>query len=218
MASSFVTESSFGLGLATGFDSFDDWDELDELAEAKASGAQDLVYVRLGQGIGGGLVQGGRLTRGTHSLAGELGHARVAGKQGQCRCGKVGCLETVAALPEVLKACADAGVPTKDSQIPIEHLSSPAIAKVTAEVATAMSAVLLPVVMAVDPGEVVIAGPVLDLLPNLLLSIQEALMAERFTGLDVPHVRGPLVTAYEGALGALHAGYDTQAFESKGLS
>jgi predicted NBD/HSP70 family sugar kinase len=198
--------------------SIDNNTRLAALAEAKASGAQDLVYIRLGQGVGGGLVQAGRLTRGTHSLAGALGHAPVPGRQGRCRCGKSGCLETVAALPEVLNACADAGVATRDSLIAPDDLPAPAVQQITVDVASAMSAVLLPVVMALDPEEVVVAGPVLELLPGLLLRVQEALMAQRFTGLDVPRVRGPLVTAHEGALGALQAGYDAQALESKGTT
>lgn len=198
--------------------SIDNNTRLAALAEAKESGAQDLVYIRLGQGVGGGLVQAGRLTRGTHSLAGELGHAPVPGKQGPCRCGKHGCLETVAALPEVGKACLEAGVPAAGSASPLDDAALAAVDEVTAEVAAAMCMVLRPVVMALDPEEVVVAGPVLELLPALLLRVEEALMAERFTGLDVPRVRGPLVTAYEGALGALQAGYDAQALESKGTT
>jgi predicted NBD/HSP70 family sugar kinase len=198
--------------------SIDNNTRLAALAEAKASGAQDLVYVRLGQGVGGGLVQAGRLTRGTHSLAGELGHAPVAGGQRACRCGKHGCLETVAALPEVLRACEAAGVATHQGTISIDDQFEPAVREITAEVAESMCTVLRPVVMALDPEEVVIAGPVLDLLPGLLLRVQEALMAERFTGLDVPRVRGPLVTAHEGALGALQAGYDAQALDAKGTT
>ncbi len=196
--------------------SIDNNTRLAALAEAKASGAQDLVYIRLGQGVGGGLVQAGRLMRGTHSLAGELGHAPVPGMHRPCRCGKNGCLETVAALPEVLRACEEAGITTKDGCIPLDDLFEPAVREITADVSSAMCMVLLPVVMALDPEEVVIAGPVLELLPGLLQRVQEALMAERFTGLDVPRVRGPLVTAHEGALGALQAGYDALALESKG--
>lgn len=198
--------------------SIDNNTRLAALAEAKASGAQDLVYIRLGQGVGGGLVQAGTLTRGTHSLAGELGHAPVPGKLLLCRCGKHGCLETVAALPEALKACAEAGLATKNGVISADDLFEPAVREITADVAEAMCMVLRPVVMALDPEEVVVAGPVLELLPGLLLRVQEALMAARFTGLDVPRVRGPLVTAHEGALGALEAGYDRQALESKGTS
>ncbi len=41
------------------------------LAEASAGSVRDLLYVRLGQGVGGGIVQQGRLIRGAHFLAGE---------------------------------------------------------------------------------------------------------------------------------------------------
>ncbi len=188
------------------------------LAEACSSGVRDLVYIRLGQGVGGGLVQHGRLTHGAHSLAGELGHAPVPGKSGPCRCGGYGCLETVAALPEVLSTCERAGIPIENGLIPRDALFTPEVTAVTADVADALCLVLRPVVMAVDPDEVVVAGPVLELLPGLLLRVQEALMTERFIGLDVPRVRGPLVASHEGALGALQAGYDAQALEAKGTT
>jgi len=196
--------------------SIDNNTRLAALAEARASGVRELVYIRLGQGVGGGLVQEGRLTHGTHSLAGELGHAPVPGTRGRCRCGKRGCLETVAALPEVLKMCERAGIPVTNGAIPLEARFESTVTEITAEVAEALCQVLRPVAMAIDPEEVVVAGPVLDLLPGLLLGVQKTLKAEQFTGLDVPRVRGPLVTRYEGALGALQAGYDSQALEAKG--
>lgn len=59
-------------------------------------GAQSLVLLTLGTGIGSGLVLGGRLWRGTADGAGELGHmiVEIAGRP--CTCGQRGCLETYA--------------------------------------------------------------------------------------------------------------------------
>lgn len=56
----------------------------------------DMIYVRLSEGIGVGLVVAGELYRGTSGVAGELGHSRVVSDGLICRCGNRGCLETIA--------------------------------------------------------------------------------------------------------------------------
>jgi len=61
-----------------------------------ARGATDAVLVTLGTGIGGGVVAGGRLVRGAHGFAGELGHMVVDPAGPACPCGRRGCWETVA--------------------------------------------------------------------------------------------------------------------------
>ncbi|WP_218671333.1 ROK family transcriptional regulator [Microbispora sp. GKU 823] len=59
--------------------------------------AQDLLYVKIGTGIGAGLVSGGRLHRGTNGCAGDIGHIAVPEAENViCRCGNAGCLEAVA--------------------------------------------------------------------------------------------------------------------------
>ncbi len=56
-------------------------------------GANDLVYLSMSTGIGGGLVLGGRLHRGIHSSAGEVGHVPIEWDGEPCACGLRGCLE-----------------------------------------------------------------------------------------------------------------------------
>lgn len=70
---------------------------LGELRAGLARGEQDVIYVKVGTGIGAGLVSGGRLHRGAQGCAGDIGHVAVAEAQGiTCRCGNTGCLEAVA--------------------------------------------------------------------------------------------------------------------------
>ena len=63
----------------------------------------NLLYIEYGQGIACGLKLGNRYIQGKHHLAGELGHLRVTDQQVMCRCGSVGCLEAVAAMPALAK-------------------------------------------------------------------------------------------------------------------
>ncbi len=56
-------------------------------------GCDDLVYLTMSTGIGGGLILGGRLHPGFGHFAGELGHAPVEWPGELCACGLQGCLE-----------------------------------------------------------------------------------------------------------------------------
>ena len=67
-----------------------------EWSVGAARGVDDVVVVTLGTGIGGGLVSGGRLVRGTNGFAGEIGHMVVESSGPQCVCGQRGCWERYA--------------------------------------------------------------------------------------------------------------------------
>ena len=60
------------------------------------SGADHLVFVGLGTGIGGGVVADGSLLSGAQGAAGELGHVTVQTTGPRCACGNRGCLEAFA--------------------------------------------------------------------------------------------------------------------------
>ncbi len=64
---------------------------------------QNLAYVSVGTGIAAGLVLNGKIYRGTHGLAGEIGHMVIvpAGEGPLCQCGARGCLEALAAGPAI---------------------------------------------------------------------------------------------------------------------
>jgi glucokinase-like ROK family protein len=86
---------------------------LGELRMGAAQHEQDVVFVKIGTGIGAGLISDGRLHRGANGAAGDIGHATVAADSGiVCRCGNVGCLEALAggaALSRDATAAAEQG-------------------------------------------------------------------------------------------------------------
>lgn len=67
-----------------------------ELRAGAARGADDVVMITLGTGVGGAVVVGGRLVDGATGMAGELGHVIVHDGGRECPCGNHGCLEAYA--------------------------------------------------------------------------------------------------------------------------
>jgi predicted NBD/HSP70 family sugar kinase len=85
------------LRLAVEIDNDANLGALAEVSFGAGRGLSDVIYVRLGSGVGAGLVIGGKLHHGAAGLAGEIGHVQVRPDGVVCRCGNRGCLETIAA-------------------------------------------------------------------------------------------------------------------------
>jgi glucokinase-like ROK family protein len=62
----------------------------------------DMIFVKIGTGIGSGILIGGRLHRGHQGCAGDLGHITVDPDGPTCACGNRGCLEAMAAAPAMV--------------------------------------------------------------------------------------------------------------------
>jgi glucokinase-like ROK family protein len=71
---------------------------LGERAQGIAHGEEDVVFIKVGTGIGASIISHGRIQRGAQGSAGDVGHIQVVFDPAAvvCRCGKVGCLEAVA--------------------------------------------------------------------------------------------------------------------------
>ena len=83
-----------------------------ERSTGAATGLDHVVMVTLGTGIGGGIVTDGRLVRGAHGFAGEIGHMIVNPHGPPCRCGQRGCWERYASgsgLGRIAREAAHAG-------------------------------------------------------------------------------------------------------------
>lgn len=71
---------------------------------------EHLVVVRVGRGVGAGLILRDELFGGDGDGAGEIGHVVVEPDGIECHCGRFGCLETVASAPAILREAARAGL------------------------------------------------------------------------------------------------------------
>ncbi|GBD10629.1 Glucokinase [bacterium HR23] len=69
-----------------------------------AQGWASFAFIIWGTGIGGGLVLQGKLVRGAHGWAGEVGHMAVDAFGPPCGCGGQGCVEALAAGPAITRS------------------------------------------------------------------------------------------------------------------
>ena len=70
---------------------------LGEWRSGVAAGHDNVIVVKIGTGIGAGIISDGRLHRGAQGSAGDVGHIHVSDDRSVvCRCGNTGCLEALA--------------------------------------------------------------------------------------------------------------------------
>jgi predicted NBD/HSP70 family sugar kinase len=107
---------------------------------------KSLLVVKIGQGVGAGLLMDGRLHVGDGFAAGEIGHVVVDERGEPCSCGNRGCLERAVAAPRLRQRLADA---------PDEHGQSAVLRSAGRRLGVALS----PVVSALNLHDVVLSGP-----------------------------------------------------------
>jgi glucokinase-like ROK family protein len=69
---------------------------------------QNFLVIKVGTGIGCGIVCHGRVYRGANGSAGDVGHICVDPAGPRCHCGNLGCVEAMAAGPAIARAAAEA--------------------------------------------------------------------------------------------------------------
>ena len=105
----------------------------------------DLMLVRIGRGVGAGVITGGEPLLGSRFAAGEIGHVVVGTDGGpRCVCGRDGCLEAWVNVPRLEGAIA--ADPTGRE-------------RVLADAGTRLAIGIAPIVAALDLSEIVLVGP-----------------------------------------------------------
>jgi glucokinase len=154
-------------------------------------GVDDMVMLTMGTGVGGAVIASGKLYRGGHGIAAELGHLRFIRDGIPCGCGQSGCLEQYAsgrALQREANAIADGGgIGDALAALRSEKgtLSGPAISRLVLagdagateallRVATALGEACGGFQAVLDPELFVIGGGVAQLGENLLAPVRLA--------------------------------------------
>lgn len=81
---------------------------LGEFAAGAGKGIDDMVFFTLGTGIGGGIINGGKLLDGAGDNAAELGHLIIYPDGRKCNCGQRGCVEAYASANSTARRAQEA--------------------------------------------------------------------------------------------------------------
>ncbi|WP_406053786.1 ROK family protein [Kribbella sp. NBC_00889] len=144
---------------------------LGEAIWGAGAGLQNVLYLRLSYGVGGGLVLGGHLFSGAGGAAGELGHITVDPRGPKCACGGRGCLERYVSLAAILEQC---GVRRFDEVLRRLADGDRAVRAVISTAGTRIGEVLAAACNTVNPETVVIGGELAAAGASLLDPIRDA--------------------------------------------
>ncbi|HEX4250382.1 MAG TPA: ROK family protein, partial [Pseudonocardia sp.] len=149
------------------------------LGEARALPADQspLLFVKVGTGIGGGLItQAGALHHGADGAAGDIGHIRVRGApEIRCVCGNVGCIEAVASAAAIARRLGEAGgarAATIDDVRALVSRGDPTAVGLVREAAGLIGEVVATLVHVYNPARVTIGGSVAAASDELLAGIR----------------------------------------------
>ncbi|HAF50549.1 MAG TPA: ROK family protein [Synergistaceae bacterium] len=121
-----------------------------------AKGLSSYVVITLGTGVGGGIVLDGKLLKGTHGMAGELGHIAI-GKDEYCGCGGRGHLEAISGADALERLARSWGIPDDLSRLWRER-RNPVIADFWNIALDAWGRALASIAHTLDPEAIVIGG------------------------------------------------------------
>ena len=153
-----------------------------------------LLFIKVGTGIGCGIVVAGRIHRGAQGAAGDIGHIRVAGGDEAesivCSCGNVGCLEALAGGGAMAVRLRDQGLDAADSRAVVElaRAGEPAAVRLVRESGRLIGEVLAASVNLYNPSVIVIGGDVAQAHEQLLAGVREVVY-QRSLPLATRHLR-----------------------------
>ena len=148
------------------------------LGEARALPADQapLLFVKVGTGIGGGLITGaGELHHGADGAAGDIGHVRVRGGPDiRCVCGNVGCIEALASAGAIARRLGerDGGTVSISDVRALIARGDPAVLRLVREAAELIGEVVATLVHFYNPARVTIGGSVAAASDELLAGIR----------------------------------------------
>jgi glucokinase-like ROK family protein len=164
---------------------------LGEWAAGAGRGEQNLAYIKIGTGIGAGLLLEGQIYRGVTGSAGEIGHLTIEENGPLCACGNHGCLEAIAggrAIAQQAREIAQKDQRTELANIkPIESITARDVAsaarlgdlaaqQILNRAGTYVGIAIAGVVNMFNPGMVIIGGGVAQsgdiLLEPIRLAVQ----------------------------------------------
>ncbi|HEU5112980.1 MAG TPA: ROK family protein, partial [Acidimicrobiia bacterium] len=135
----------------------------------------DFVFVKVGTGIGSGLILGGVLHRGANGAAGDIGHVRASSDDVVCRCGNNGCLEALAGGAAIAGRLSDSGLEAAGSRdvVQLVERGNELATRSVRDAGRLIGQVLASMVNLLNPSMIMIGGDLAKAEQQLLAGIRE---------------------------------------------
>jgi predicted NBD/HSP70 family sugar kinase len=137
---------------------------------------EDMLFVKVGTGIGSGMIAGGRMFRGAQGAAGDIGHIQFLSDDAPlCRCGKFGCVEARAAGWAIARDLTARGFHAETARdvIDLVELRKPEALMLLRAAGRTIGEVISDVVSIINPSLIVIGGTLARSGDSLLSGIRE---------------------------------------------
>ena len=141
---------------------------------------EHLLLIKVGTGIGCGIVADGHIHRGAQGAAGDIGHVRVTTSDDVvCRCGNLGCLEAVAGGQALADRLAAQGVDAARSRDVVRLVRSghPGSIRMVRDAGRTLGEVLAGTVNFFNPAVIVIGGDIAEAHAQLLAGVREGIFS-----------------------------------------
>lgn len=157
---------------------------LGEMWKGAACGRENLLFVTLGTGVGGGIILNGEVLNGCHSAGGEIGHIPIRTDENRlCGCGGRNCLETFASANGLMlsmrKKLEQLGESWTEVTPPIifkkAAQNNTAAKEVLNDFTTVLAQALAGIMNTIDVEEIIIGGGVSEAGADLLDPLMEKL-------------------------------------------
>ncbi len=142
---------------------------------ALAQPVDDVLLLKVGMGIGAGIIANGRILRGMQGAAGDLGHLPRKGGA-PCRCGQEGCAEATAggwAIVRELHAAGRRDAVSSADLVALAQARDPLVLELLRSAGHRLGDVLADAVGVLNPGLVIVAGNLAPASDDLIAGIRE---------------------------------------------
>jgi predicted NBD/HSP70 family sugar kinase len=141
---------------------------------------EHLLLIKVGTGIGCGIVADGHVHRGARGAAGDIGHIQVTTSEDVvCRCGNIGCLEAIAGGQALAERLAEQGADATHSRDVVRLVRSghAGAIRMVRDAGRTLGQVLAGTVNFFNPAVIVIGGDIAEAHEHLLAGVREGIFS-----------------------------------------
>jgi predicted NBD/HSP70 family sugar kinase len=139
-----------------------------------------LLLVKVGTGIGCGIVADGQIHRGARGAAGDIGHIRATSSdEVVCRCGNIGCLEAIAGGQALADRLSAVGIDAANSRdvVRLVRDGDATATRMVRDAGRTLGEVLAGTVNFFNPAVIVIGGDIAEAHAQLLAGVREGILS-----------------------------------------